>query len=943
MEEMTEEDFQFELDLAKAKARAKEQQDINLGAEVQANTPVQPELPTGSMLPDYLPTDPITLGKGLGKGVINAGVNTLKAANAVGSAIGSSLGRTYDEYAPSVGLSPRDPAGVQAQEASVGRTQQAFKDMTFKPQSQEEKILIPAGQVAAGSIAGGAGATGYLGKLAGSSIGGAVAAPEQKGLIFGDEGGIGLDADPNDDPGTAETKHLVNLAMDNMATAAAFDGGVWLAGRGKDVLKSVATGIKDWRNQDAISKEYVSDMVEMASKVPENATREQKVALLEAMEERFEKHSSQTFDLGEGIGEKTIQRDPVSVLTEGLDPKVPSDRARQVQLESLRANAKGGNAPKTSTILEQPKGVLDESLTDVRVSRGSDEAIEQTRQSLQDQANLRAVDTDVPPNMAKGDLIDEQTGMKSALETDEVFGPKIKASKEAGIELDVAKESRNIKGEIVESARQERAVDKGIRDTAYQDIPAGTRAGTEGWSAAVEKAKEFIPERVQKVIDASDGSFKYLNNEVRPRLSEEITAAYQRNDSLTANKLRTLRDHITDEQPAILMDRGDIVAAQKAKEANKANIKYTEKYNQGVGKELKINEAVNRPRTQPIDFQEKGREIVDKVIKDPNRKESLDQLRRIVGPENEGKIADVALAEAMIDITSGKGLKINEVTSKLQQMANAFPEAQKKRIERFLTDIRDRGATIADLEKRIPELVKVADAAKEEIYMGQFEGLFKKQFGTYKGVDNGYRAFQKMLNDHEGDAIGKIVSAAKQNPDDMAGLQAAWAKAAEEQLGKNTKEVVPFSEEFEKYGKDIFGDNPAVDAILEIKKEAKRIQEAQTRASVSEFDRFKNQKSLTTAITLIQTWVFGVLNPKAARIRTITSNIAREYDSSKIAHQAIDDVLSNSETIRKHLKSMIADAKVKMSPAEYQMMKRTGVLLGLYGLRDQTEEATEKE
>jgi hypothetical protein len=200
-----------------------------------------------------------------------------------------------------------------------------------------------------------------------------------------------------------------------------------------------------------------------------------------------------------------------------------------------------------------------------------------------------------------------------------------------------------------------------------------------------------------------------------------------------------------------------------------------------------------------------------------------------------------------------------------------------------------------------------------------------------------------MLNDKEGKSIGRIIEAAKRDPGDMAGLQAAWAKAAKEKLDQNSVDVVPFGEEFEKYGKQIFGeDNPAVNAILELRKEAEKIAGVQRMVSTQGFDVAGRQQKALRAMKSITTMLFGVLNPTAARINVITSNLAAEFNANKISHQAIDNILADNQLLKKHLMDLLEESKGRLSPAQKHLITRVGVNLGLYQIREQTDRNLQK-
>lgn len=964
MAELTDdEQLQLDLDVARARVRAKQTQQNALQDEIAQRqprlqeAPAQPPIeeipePSTRILPEnrftnMLPENPVTLGKGLIKGAAKAGLGALQTSAAVGGAIGQGLGHLYDEYAPSVGLSPRDPARVKAGEEQNAREIQTLQSLNdqIKPADKVDRVSMPVGQVAAGGLAGGAivRGGGYLAGLAGTSIGAAAANPNQEGLLVSDKGYVGLGINPDDTPATVQTKKFINNSLDNVVTTAAFDAGTKAGGVVYRTVKDAVNAMRGYRKLPVMEKEYVEGLINIGAKIPPNATREQTAAAYQELLDRTNQYHSQKFEMGEDIEPITIEKDPTSILSEGLNPNNPVDRARQIHLESLRASAKPGNAPKTTVALERPRTALDEGLNAVQTSRGGDAAIEQTRQSFQDKAMTEAASHDIGPQLAREDLAAGQQSYQDTLRKDPDFGKSIRDAETGGVPLNIHDTERNLKSGIVRDAQAARAADKEVRDNAYKVVAdLGAPADMESFSAAAKNADPFLSNDLREIINHADGSFGYLNNQVRPRISEAITQAYNSNNPVAVQELMKLRNNIQRDQMAWLTEHGNEQTIQAAQNANKINIEYSRKWNDGVGQDFLKNEKINRPKTQPINFIEDGRKIVDDVVSNPNRKESVDQLKGILGPEKEGALADTALAKATKDIQAGKGIDFDKITGDLQQMAHNFSDKQRMRFEGFLTDVKAKKMSLDDLEKKIPELQAASDAEKEKIFGDKFKSLFKKSTGKdYVGKENGYRIFQDVLNDKEISAASKGTQLDRllENADDAdrAGMQAAWAKSAQEQLGQNSREVTKFTPEFEEAGRKLFGDNPALESILQIRKEAERLQRAQVRTGIQEFDRGSNQKRMSHAVQMFSTWAFGVLNPTAARIKTITGHLLREYDSNPLAHEAIDNVLSNNQLLRDNLKRMIEETKTKISPEEKQMMKRLGLQLGLYSKKEQTE------
>lgn len=985
----TEQDLLLEEEEAQARAKADRERNAKMEAQIKANqTPKEDnsklpaqEYMTDKVLPDSTPgivragvhtaeniANPFPMVKGLAKGAANAGIGALQTANAVGHSIGAWMGEKYDQAAPSVGLSPRDPASVASAQDQAAKDQKIFQDATLKPSTQEERVSMPVGQVAAGMAAGGAvgkvvgGIAGEVlpnaGKIAtagkylatglGAAAGQAATNPAQEGLIVNSNGYVGFGIKPEDDPATQQSKKFVNQTIDNMLLGVTGDAAYALGRKGVEVVKNIGNGIFKWNNLSQIQQQAAEDVLSVYAGLGEHPTADQQKEAAQKVIDLIDKNGVDVYDFGEGVGKKTVKKDTVSALTSGLDDSNPFDRAVQTRMEALRASAKRGTAPKTAVQIDEPNRVLNEGMQEAQAVRGGDQAIDQTKQVLQDRAVTEAATADVPVEMAKGDLADQTSDFTSTLKNDPTFGPAVKDAEQGGIPLDINAKERELKGTIVTKAGAAQETDKAIRDSAYKAVAdSGAPAKMDEFMAVYQANKEGIPSNIQKLVEKADGTFGYLNNEVKPRISEALNAAYKANDTEAITSLQALKRNIQNDQMAYLTESSNDMTAQLAQKANQANKDYSAKWNDTVGQELRINK--NNNRFAPGNLQEKGRDIVDSAISNPNRKESVENLKTILGPD-EGLVADTALAKATKDITAGKGANIDKVTSDLQTMANSFGPKEKARLEGFLTDLKNKKVTIEELQSKIPELQKAADAEKEAIFGERFPTLFKKAAGGKQiPQGNGYAVFAKAMDDQQPETINALIKEASKNPEDMAGLQTAWLKSAEGKINASSKQVGKLDDQFVNYGKQIFGEgSPEVETITALRDTAAKLEASLNRPGMEGLSATENQSSFRTALSTIQTWVFGVLNPRAARVRTVTSNLAEAYNSTNKSHEAIDNILSDNQALKSAMVKLIEKTKSQISPAMYKTLWEGAAKMGLFetrksnGLDFQTYKATRK-
>lgn len=907
-----------------------------------------------------VPHNTMLEAKGIAKGVANAGIGALQTANAVGHSIGSGLGRAYDAVAPSIGLSPRDPESVKNASLAADREQKAFQDATFQETTGPDKIFMPAGQIGANiAVAGGVGKAvagiakpivGRVGAyLAGGLAGGATAAssfPQQEGLLIRHDGYVGFDIKPDDDAATQQTKKFINQSLDNMALGVVGDGVFKGLKKTGEVVKNIYKSFADHGNMNALQQQAAEDVLSVYAQLGEHPTPEQQRKAAEEVSALIDKNGIETYDFGSG-GKKQVKKDTISTLTSDLNPANPSDNAIETKLEALRASAKRGNAPKTQVQLQQPEQTLNQGLSDIQSTAGGTDAVDQTTTALQKEAQLRAANADVPVQAAKADIARQSSDYTDVLKKDPTFAPVIQKAETSGIPLDINQTQRDLKKDIVTKSNAAYDADKAIVDAKYKKVAdLGAPADMDSFNKVVEDNADNLPSNIQKLVKNADGTYGYLYNQVRPQLSKEIGNATKAGKDPSA--LYALKRNIDQDQIDFLSGKGgpfglpvepgsadDIGNAVQtaAQDAKDQFIAHQAKWGDTIGAELKNNKNVNK--FAPGRMQERGRDIVDSAISNPNRVESIQNLKTILGPD-EGLVADTALAKATQDITAGKGANIDKITSDLQSMANSFGPKQKARLEGFLTDLKDKKMTIDDLKSQLPDLEAAAKQEKDDIFLKDFPNLFETVAGRKIPHDNGYKVFNDAMNAEQPRVIQALVDRAN-STGQIDGLKSAWARSASEQINSSSKQVGKLSDQFLKSGETIFGkDAPEVTAVKALRDYSAKLEASLNKPGLEGFNAKQNQKNLRTALALVETWMFGVLNPTRARIDKITSQLAEKYDSTSTAHQAIDNILSDNQEMKKAMQALITKASKQLDPETWKKLYAGAARLGLYEIRPQT-------
>lgn len=164
----------------------------------------------------------------------------------------------------------------------------------------------------------------------------------------------------------------------------------------------------------------------------------------------------------------------------------------------------------------------------------------------------------------------------------------------------------------------------------------------------------------------------------------------------------------------------------------------------------------------------------------------------------------------------------------------------------------------------------------------------------------------------------------------MKGLQAVWARKARAVLDSqdSTPEIDKYIRD---YGKQVFPDNPeVVDALWELNRVSKSVDKAKKARQGAGFDYKEEGKLEQMSIGSVITWMFGVLNPTSAKLRTITKDLAVKHDVAPAAKTAGDMILANADEFSEIARRIIKEQNGKLSPKDKTQLFRMMTQAGLY-------------
>ena len=260
--------------------------------------------------------------------------------------------------------------------------------------------------------------------------------------------------------------------------------------------------------------------------------------------------------------------------------------------------------------------------------------------------------------------------------------------------------------------------------------------------------------------------------------------------------------------------------------------------------------------------------------------------------------------------------------------------------ERTLTELLETGVTDA---KQFNKLL--AEAEKE---LGDTEGLYNtilKDFLGPQGMkgssSESFEAFWK--NTDSVNNLNTILEKTGNNPVIVDALKASYAKSVKNQLinktsGKVAAEAVDtfldVNSSMALNARKLYGDE-GYDVLAKLVKGASDASDLSTGRRRAIVEPSKQQKNFRVAVQTVLTWMFGVLNPTAARIRTITSQYGADNTVTPEIKDIIDTVFADPDAFIRIAERVKNQSVSTVDRTTKMMLRRALVKGGVYSSTDE--------
>jgi hypothetical protein len=417
---------------------------------------------------------------------------------------------------------------------------------------------------------------------------------------------------------------------------------------------------------------------------------------------------------------------------------------------------------------------------------------------------------------------------------------------------------------IIGQVKKAQDTETGQLNELYQQVPADIKYEGASLHKIIAENKDSIPSEITDLLSAkeNDGSFKYLNNVVRPEISRLITK---------------LKDSAA---PA---ERKELSALFKLKR----NIS-----------EDQVDALKSAGRTDAIDAAQKAHGFYEDTVA-PNRTGLVGQLRKF--RKQHGKNFDDLYVKS-------RDLLRKEIGNPLHQ------EYEKRLWDVLASDAGENSEELITTFKNATDKAKALEGIEDKVYGHQLREFFERVGDKeYVTNPNGVASFEKLLNDPQSlDRVKSMIDMADKEgePAVLQAMKYSYARALREKL--NTGYLTELGSEqtsaqgirkilsndgFIQAGKEIFKDSPEfMDTATEVLSLANNIQRSLYLKAAPKGASDYIKEGAKDAVNKVVRAFYGPLSRPGTRVNTLWSTILDVLTPQGSTDRMMDALLADPET-----------------------------------------------
>lgn len=702
------------------------------------------------------------------------------------------------------------------------------------------------------------------------------------------------------------------------------------------VLSPVIRGIRGFVSESARNKEVFNRIIDIAADINESDGPEVRAAKIQLLRQHIEDNKDIIIKMSEvdpNVDDVTLQQDVLSSIKERLHPK---DQFREREaVENLETSLTGEQTRATQRKLRsETKGAVE----GLETSRGTPEEIKATGPRIVEEVEQQELKpfteaitkgkqevADVEQQIER--LVQGDPTIKPALEameqgsTLDLYSPKQKAGVRIGETLKrVMKTVTDTKNRLFEEAVPEDLV---ARPNIMKDIDV------------ILKSKA-LPKSFKEELKKAGNNYKKIVRAMNLYIEPEVRRLNQTSSSPDAKDLYMFvigdsthpgfQDKLltTELEALVRGKKKGVGAARQAQQGLNKALDYYKRVFKLWDRNPTLRQIAPMLRSTDENIDELMRDQVSPTLLDPNLPYASGEIVDFLGrpsARDEGRNAlrdffNEDLVQTLRRKSLNKELTPDDLLSVRDQFARHLNVLRKvaperaQEVEQLFDTLRN---TSIDQKKRVEMIGKLEKALERERNI-VFDTLLKDFMEDAppeirKALPGNFNSFKKLFTDEGGEnRLDRIIQIVDQNaPELRQGIEGAYFRTLRDNLFKpgqdilnadNLNKFVEGESALARSGERLLGPE-YVSKLKQLFGSALNIVNRETRRQQQIVDYQASKTKGGMAINTLITWVFGVLNPKAARIRTVTGSIVKRSDQEDTLKNFVDLVLSSPDEFLK--------------------------------------------
>ena len=460
------------------------------------------------------------------------------------------------------------------------------------------------------------------------------------------------------------------------------------------------------------------------------------------------------------------------------------------------------------------------------------------------------------------------------------------------------------------------------KNALYDAIPDDVEFDIASFSQAAKAADKYLPDNVRSLI-TPEVDFKTLHNKVVPELSRSISMLLSRTqvDENAVKALSNLRKNIYEDQLDYLINNGSPEVAQIAKEAKTF---YKDVYAPLAKTDpLNVLFDIHDMTTPRVSFEQKTLDILNSQVKETKRfnaEKILDLLKTTEDPADTKALSDVIVGRTISKIRakfSSQNLSdissvdlVNTIRDEAGILSRDYPEIADS-FNSLVKQIEVKKNDLAATKQLLDDYIEASRQLEQDMSkkaVGKFLNILPGSKKIVKDTD-GYQVLSRDFFSDKKTGLSKVselvdLAKAEDNPLILRGLKGGYFKHLQDGMFKENKfqaaqarELLDSESPFYKMGQKIFEDDPEMmDRIHDIlvvgfNETVKR--DKLNKVALINPNKFGTDAS--SAMNIVITQVFGVLNRLGARVRSGASAALKRFDPANAAAAIADEIFANPD------------------------------------------------